>query len=655
MLFEGRVIAVITIAIGAFAALPAAGFEIRSFLGHTDWVKSVAFSPDGAQVLTGSDDDTAKLWDASSGLEVRSFEGHTDFVNSVAFSPDGTQVLTGSDDTTAKLWDAASGSEIRTFQGHTDAVNSVAFSPDGTQILTGSIDTTAKLWDANTGTEIRSFTGHTGVVTSVAFSPDGTQVLTGSDDTTARLWVTGTGAEIRSFAGHTGVVTSVTFSPDGAKVLTGSSDTTARIWDAGTGSEIRSLAGHGSIVLSVAFSPGGARVLTGLADTTARLWDADTGTETRTFAGHTDIVISVAFSPDGTQVLTGSGDDTAKLWASGDVPVTIALFGQLRDAFSGDTITCGVVELTNSAESFRVTAVADENGAYFFEPLPADTYSVRVIAPGFATRLEAPIVFAGGEPIEQDYFLVFGTTGPVIAGQLTDSGTGDPLVGALAELLINGIVVADTLTCADGRYELPLAGTKNDDLLDVELRFSLENYETDTVPLSVNTDTGATVDESLQKSVLGPSALVGSVVTASGGGSKTVPLQGARITLRGPINTSQQADAEGRYSFDTLLEGSYTVSASAAGFERRSIVRTLGGGVSEANFVLEPLDSAPGIPGDINGDDVVNAVDVQLVINAALGVAIEQGFDADINGDGQVNAVDIQLVINAALGIDITV
>ncbi len=297
-------------------------------LGHTDLVSSVAFSPDGTKVLTGSRDKTAKLWDAGTGEPIRTFSGHTDYVESVAFSPDGTKVLTGSGDKTAKLWDAGTGLVIRTFSGHTSSVTSVAFSPDGTKVLTKSYPD-AKLWDAGTGQEIRTFSGHTYVVRSVAFSPDGTKVLTGSY-AYAKLWDAGTGQEIRTFSGHTDWVRSVAFSPDGTKVLTGSDDKTAKLWDAGTGEVIRTFSGHTGSVGSVAFSPDGTKVLTGGSYDTARLWDAGTGGVIRTFSGDTSEVYSVAFSPDGTKVLTGgSYDKTAKLWDAGT--------GQVIRTFSGHT------------------------------------------------------------------------------------------------------------------------------------------------------------------------------------------------------------------------------------------------------------------------------------------------------------------------------
>jgi WD40 repeat protein len=298
----------------------ATGKQIRFFAGHSDWVTSVAFSPDGRFVLTGSWDHTARLWDASTGQQIRTFAGHTDQVTSVAFSPNGHYMLTSSHDRTARLWDVASGQQIRSLEGHTNWVESVAFSPDGRNVLTGSDDNTARLWDVATGQQIRSFEGHSNFVTSVAFSPDGRSVLTGSFDDTARLWDSATGQQIRSFTGPAGVVYSVAFSPDGRYALTGNYDNTARLWDASTGQQIRSLEGHTNVVTSVVFSPDGRSILTGSPDGTARLWGGTTGQHIRSFEGHTMPVNSVAFFPDGRHVsdarymLSGSDDKTARLW-----------------------------------------------------------------------------------------------------------------------------------------------------------------------------------------------------------------------------------------------------------------------------------------------------------------------------------------------------
>ena len=189
------------------------------------------FSPDAKQVLTASDDNTARLWDAASGAPLVTFKGHDDFVRSAAFSPDGKQVLTASLDNTARLWDAASGAALVTFKGHDDFVRSAAFSPDAKQVLTASSDKTARLWDAASGAPLAAFEGHDGAVSSAAFSRDGKQVLTASLDNTAQLWDAASGAALVTFKGHDGPVYSAAFSPDGKQVLTASWDNTARLWD----------------------------------------------------------------------------------------------------------------------------------------------------------------------------------------------------------------------------------------------------------------------------------------------------------------------------------------------------------------------------------------------------------------------------------------
>jgi len=289
-------------------------YGLRLFVHPAAPVTSVAFSPEGRYLLTGSDDHQARLWEAATGKLVRLFAGHTGAVDSVAFSPDGQYVLTGSEDKTARLWEAATGREVSEFVGHADFVLSVAFSPDGQYVLTGSFDNTARLWETTTGREVRRFTGHADALFSVAVSPDGQYVLTGSRDKTARLWEAATGREVRPFTGHTGPVVSVAFSPDSRYVLTGSLDNTARLWEAATGQEVQRFTGHRDIIMSAAFSPNGQYVLTGSRDKTARLWEVATGQEVRSFTGHTDSVVSLAFSPDGQYVLTGSSDNTARLW-----------------------------------------------------------------------------------------------------------------------------------------------------------------------------------------------------------------------------------------------------------------------------------------------------------------------------------------------------
>jgi hypothetical protein len=203
--------------------------SIRTFTGHANLVTSVAFAPDGRTALSGSGDNTLKLWDVATGKTMRTFTGHARSVTSVAFAPDGRTALSGSDDNTLKLWDVATGKTLRTFTGHTDAVRSVTFAPDGRTALSGSNDYTLKLWDVATGKTLRTLTGHSGW--TVAFAPDGRTALSGSFDPT--LWDVATGEALHTFTGHTWGVNSVAFAPDGRTALSGggSYDPALKLWD----------------------------------------------------------------------------------------------------------------------------------------------------------------------------------------------------------------------------------------------------------------------------------------------------------------------------------------------------------------------------------------------------------------------------------------
>jgi roadblock/LC7 domain-containing protein len=281
--------------------------EILHTWRHDDWVRAVAFSPDGRQVLTGSDDKTAVLRDLPSGRVVHTWQ-HNGVVWAVAFSPDGRQVLTGSNDGTAVLRDLASGQVVHTWQ-HNGWVRAVAFSPDGRQVLTGSDDKTAVLRDLASGQVVHTWQ-HNGWVMAVAFSPDGRQVLTGSGDKTAVLRDLPSGRVVHTWQ-HNDWVRAVAFSPDGRQVLTGSDDKTAVLRDLASGQVVHTWQ-HDGVVSAVAFSPDGRQVLTGSDDKTAVLRDLASGRVVHTWQ-HDGVVRAVAFSPDGHQVLTGSQDKTAVL------------------------------------------------------------------------------------------------------------------------------------------------------------------------------------------------------------------------------------------------------------------------------------------------------------------------------------------------------
>ena len=203
---------------------------MRTFEGHTHWVTSVFLSADGRYALSGSDDNTLRLWEVSGGHCLRTFKGHTSQVNSVFLSADGRYALSGSDDNTLRLWEVSSGHCRRTFEGHTQGVESVSLSADGRYALSGSGDNTLRLWEVSSGHCLRTFEGHTSQVTSVFLSTDGRYALSGSGDNTLRLWEVSSGHCLRTFEGHTQEVTSVSLSADGRYALSGSRDKTVGLW-----------------------------------------------------------------------------------------------------------------------------------------------------------------------------------------------------------------------------------------------------------------------------------------------------------------------------------------------------------------------------------------------------------------------------------------
>ena len=283
-------------------------------------IESAAFSPDGSQVVTASDDHTAQVWDARTGKPEGHPLRHQDIVWTARFSPDGTRVVTASEDKTAQLWNASTGNPLGDPMRHEKSVKSAEFSAEGTRIVTASEDATARLWDAATAKPLGEPLRHASQVFSATFSPDGRRIVTASMDNTARSWDYASGEPLDEPIRSNDLIRSAAFSPDGKRVVTAESGFehrgNARVWDIATFSPLGTPMQHDNELTAVAFSPDGTRVVTASSDKTARVWDATTGKPLSEPMHHEAKVCAVAFSPDGTMLVTASEDHTARLWAA---------------------------------------------------------------------------------------------------------------------------------------------------------------------------------------------------------------------------------------------------------------------------------------------------------------------------------------------------
>jgi WD40 repeat protein/uncharacterized caspase-like protein len=184
--------------------------------GHAKTVERVTLSPDGATVLSGSSDKTARIWDGATGKQLRSFT-LTDQVIALDYSPDGKSVVAGDESGVLRRYDIASGKQLWNVKVSSLIVWSARFSPDGKFLIVGAIENAPLLLDASDGRVLRKYEGHTdSIFTGPVFSPDGKTFLSGSYDKTVRLWDTASGNVIFSKPVNSYLMK---FSPDGRRIL----------------------------------------------------------------------------------------------------------------------------------------------------------------------------------------------------------------------------------------------------------------------------------------------------------------------------------------------------------------------------------------------------------------------------------------------------
>lgn len=287
---------------------------IYTLTAHSSWVTAVAIAPSHSMLVSGSLDDTIRLWHLAKGELLATLPGHRRGVNALTISPDGNILLSGGDDYTVKAWNLHNGVLLRTLSGHSRDVSAIAISPDGQILASGAEDRTIRFWDANTGNPLKTLTNAGSMVKSLTISPDGKTLVSGGFDNNLKLWSLQTGDLLKTFTGHLSTINAVLVTPDNQLVISGGKDKTVRLWDFQTGNTIRTLSDHSRDVNAIALTPDGKTLISGSADTTIKVWELSTGKLLDTITGHIDSITTLAVTPDGKVLVSGSADKTVKVW-----------------------------------------------------------------------------------------------------------------------------------------------------------------------------------------------------------------------------------------------------------------------------------------------------------------------------------------------------
>ena len=329
--------------------------------GHEHFVNSVSVTPSGRYAVSGSDDNTVKIWDLLTGSEVQfTLTGHKSSVTAVAVTPDSRYVISGSgrrDDKTytrhvrfmgdwsdkiIKIWDLLTGSEVRTLTGHKgvvklavsheDSVTAVAVTPDSRYVISGSSDTTVKIWDLLTGSEVRTLTGHKDAVNSLAVTPDSRYVISGSDDSTVRIWDIITNKYVGTIE-HQSRVTAVAVTPDSRYAIFGVSGYYPhrgyylKIWDLLSWQNLRSIFieldrfstnSKYPGVRAVTITPDSKYIIVTTDSSAIVVFDIQTGATVHKLIGHQlgpdHFVNALAITPDGSHLISAGDDFTVMVW-----------------------------------------------------------------------------------------------------------------------------------------------------------------------------------------------------------------------------------------------------------------------------------------------------------------------------------------------------
>jgi WD40 repeat protein len=284
--------------------------------GHSGIVRSVAYSPDGALLASGSEDHTVRLWDLASRQTVKVLKTGDSSVESVAVSPDSKTIAAGCADGSIKLMPTAGGRSKKSLPAHADGVRAVLFVPEeGRTLVSAGWDGTTRLWDVSPGA---GHTFHTLTaerpVTALTCPGDGSWFALGLYDGRLLLWMPGRRKKEDAYLpGHDRGIFAAAVSPDGLTLATADGGGTIKVWNVAARQEIASWSAHERVVYALAFTSDGATLASGGADGTVKFWDRG-GRPRGAFVWQQRWVTSLALAQDGMTAAAGGADHSVVVW-----------------------------------------------------------------------------------------------------------------------------------------------------------------------------------------------------------------------------------------------------------------------------------------------------------------------------------------------------
>jgi len=318
------------------------GSEMLSHNAHSRLVMSLAFSPEGDSLASGSADGQVRVWSLQSRTERHVWDLHQDAVSGLAFSADGRFLASGGADGRVGAFSVSDGRPVFTVEAES-AVQSIALHPDGKRLAAGLASGEIKVWSLASGRRLMTLAAHGDRVVWLGFSPDGQRLVSGGRDGDVRSWSVPAGLRRAALSGFSSELTGLSTVPDPFLVAASSATDPLTVWSLVSGEKLFSAAAGGPGTDVVVFAPSGT-TLAATVDRAIVLLSLPEGTEIRRLTGHGGRVICLAFHPDGSKLVAGT-EEEVRIWELGPEPkyVDVPLRSAARKTAFGPEGKCVAV------------------------------------------------------------------------------------------------------------------------------------------------------------------------------------------------------------------------------------------------------------------------------------------------------------------------